>query len=432
LYAGIAINGSVSLSSALEVCVIPHYGLIVEGGVKGNILYWETSSTPFSFYNKDFVFGDKCFSSVQEPTASGSSRRSVPVIEHSSGVIPQRGTPAKRGAMIIESLGLIQREIEPSKGLNKRQTSAPAVPGLFSCPNVNGEIGEDDTDNDIYSDYPGNILDGTIKAYTSAVGYVNVNTYGREHVYEMQLLTDFINMLAQSPALWQNSAGNTNYCSWAETLLSDPSKYTVINQGQSRSVIDRLKSCQPSNTNSVIAGGNKMPWLESTANGIKARAFASTALRTSSTFKRYSYSKKVFNIRAAAGLVSYMLDGPVADQFVLVSECVRDVWSDFYNAYNADNSIDAPNRGNFNMVNTYHTYITMKVQTFFLNLKSGVTQMIGFYSASAGGNTNQKNVDLDYGTLSSNPMTPVSADDLTNSIGNPLSSMSLIKLTVRL
>ena len=30
-------------------------------------------------------------------------------------------------------------------------------------------------------------LDGTLKAYSNPVGYVSVNTYGREHIYEMQL-----------------------------------------------------------------------------------------------------------------------------------------------------------------------------------------------------------------------------------------------------
>lgn len=190
------------------------------------------------------------------------------------------------------------------------------------------------------------------------------------------LVTDFINTLAQSSNLWQNTARNQNYCSWAQSFLNTPSKYSAINQGQGRSVIDRLKKCQPSNSQSVIPGGNKMPWLESTANGMKARAFGgSSSLRTATTFKRYSFSKKVFEIRAVgvscfslwnlylshlqyvAGnrfnqlharwvrqrsiiIMSYHEEltfscSPVADQFVQVSGCVKTVWSDFYTAYNA-------------------------------------------------------------------------------------------------
>jgi len=84
-------------------------------------------------------------------------------------------------------------------------------------------------------------------------------------------VTDFIDSLAQSSALWQNKAGNANYCSWAQTFVNSPSTYPKTNKGSGKSVIDRLKSCEPSNSQSVISGGNKMPWLESTANGMKAR-----------------------------------------------------------------------------------------------------------------------------------------------------------------
>ena len=38
LYAGIELTGSVSKAQALEICVNPHYGLIVTGGVTGNVL----------------------------------------------------------------------------------------------------------------------------------------------------------------------------------------------------------------------------------------------------------------------------------------------------------------------------------------------------------------------------------------------------------
>jgi hypothetical protein len=193
-----------------------------------------------------------------------------------------------------------------------------------------------------------------------------------------------------------------------------------------------------------------MPWLEATANGIKARvclsllsevlldltrvvkAFASTALRTSSTFKRYSFSKKVFNIRAAAGIAYYMQDGPVADQFVQVSNCVKGVWTDWYNAYNADSTVDAPNKGNVNVNTVYTSYIRTKLQTFFTNLRSGVQQMIGFYSTAAGGDPNTKNVDLNYGTLQTNGNTPGSANDLKTSIFNPLNTQTLVRITLRL
>lgn len=83
------------------------------------------------------------------------------------------------------------------------------------------------------------------------------------------------------------------------------------------------------------------------------------------------------------------------------------------------------------MVNTYTTYITNKVGNFFLNLRNGVSQMIGFYSTSAGGDDIEKNVALNYGNLSLTPNSePVSAEDLTNSIFSVFSSASLDKITV--
>jgi len=142
---------------------------------------------------------------------------------------------------------------------------------------------------------------------------------------------------------------------------------------------------------------------------------------------------------------------PVADQYVLVSNCVKGVWSDFYNAYNAvsltslynlpllmmllliqDSTVDAPNKGNFNMVSTYTSYIRTKTQLFFTNLQSGVNQMIGFYSTSAGGDTVQQTVDLNYGTLKSPGTSQVSANDLKSSIFSRFTGASLIKITVRL
>ncbi|PPR00468.1 hypothetical protein CVT24_004529 [Panaeolus cyanescens] len=521
LYAGLAMNGSVSLSSAPRICIIPHYGLIVQGGVTGNVLYWEASTTPFEFYNRDFVFHDGCFGAVNEPV-SGSTRRDLGLIEGAAGQLPNiTGGKSERGARIIE------RTLEGGKEINKRdimptrevthdpmllptshhkdasypllnatpagageshiqhltkRIDVPFISGAFSCPAVNDQVGQDNTDNDIYSDAAppsdnddevyrrgleispisavkvascsqisfdpsdfsniGNTfynlaspttLDGNFKAYPSDVGRVNTNTYGREHVYEMQLLSDFINTLAQSPDLWQNTAGNQNYCSWANSFFNTPSKYSAVNKGKGLSVIDRLKACQPRNTNSAIASGGTMPWLESTANGMKAKAFGgSSNLRTSSTFKRYSFSKKVFEIRAATGLVSYMQDGPVADQFVLVSGCVKGVWSDFYTAYNADTAVDAPNKGSFNMATTYTSYIRSKTQSLFLNLQSGVQQMIGFYATAAGGSSVQKPVDLNFGTLKNPGTSMVSADDLTNSIFSKFSGASFIKITVQL
>jgi hypothetical protein len=178
LYAGIELTGSVSKAQATEICVNPHYGLIVTGGVTGNVLYWEASTTPFTFYNKDFVFASKvyfyyctedfpvnhfqCFGSVDEPSASA-RRRSLPEISASHGTIPHldQGTPTNPGAKIIvtdtkanekREIGPVEVKRDNTTELTKRVDGVPFIDGLFNCPNVDDQIGEDNTDNDIYSD----------------------------------------------------------------------------------------------------------------------------------------------------------------------------------------------------------------------------------------------------------------------------------------
>jgi len=58
--------------------------------------------------------------------------------------------------------------------------------------------------------------------------------------------------------------------------------------------------------------------------------------------------------------------------------------------------------------------------------------MIGFYSASAGGDSVQKTVDLNYGKLATPGTSQVSADDLTNQVASVFTGASLVKLTIRL
>lgn len=204
-------NGSVSLSSSPQVCITPHYGLIAEGGVTGNVLYWETSTTPFQFYNKDVPFGagvstlvsylsegvisdgwQQCFGGTTEPV-SGHARRDLGTISRAAGQPPRMvlEQDQNRGARIIE------RSLEEGRVINKRnikpmhevihgpiaplptsssnfslwdidptlargnetdsprltkRIDVPFISGAFNCPAVNDQIGQDNTDNDIYSD----------------------------------------------------------------------------------------------------------------------------------------------------------------------------------------------------------------------------------------------------------------------------------------
>ncbi len=97
--------------------------------------------------------GIQCFSSTQEPSATG--RRSLPEIAASAGTVPHHGTPTDAGVHIIITEGDKKRDV---KHLTKRVASVPFISGLFNCPNVDDQIGQDNTDNDIYSDGRSNSL----------------------------------------------------------------------------------------------------------------------------------------------------------------------------------------------------------------------------------------------------------------------------------
>lgn len=94
---------------------------------------------------------EQCWSSFSEPSVN--VKRDLPRIEKSMGEIAQsHGTPTRPGARMIQTVGNTKREIQPSYELSKRGAFVPTCPGFLSCPNINNQIGQDNTDNDIYSD----------------------------------------------------------------------------------------------------------------------------------------------------------------------------------------------------------------------------------------------------------------------------------------
>ena len=156
--------------SAAQVCINPHYGLIIEGGVTGNVLWWETSTILqqrlYLWRGGELLWVGKssisnriqCFSSAQEPSATG--RCSLSEIAASAWTIPHLGTPTNAGVCIIITEGDKKRDIKPrtTTDLTKRVASVPFISGLFNCLNVDDQIRQDNTDNDIYSDGRSNSL----------------------------------------------------------------------------------------------------------------------------------------------------------------------------------------------------------------------------------------------------------------------------------
>ncbi|KAJ7677758.1 glycosyl hydrolases family 18-domain-containing protein, partial [Mycena polygramma] len=68
LFAGLAINGSVSHAIAPKFCWDLYYGVDVQGGITGTLVYWDTGPHVWDFFNERYSFYQTCFQSVDQPT----------------------------------------------------------------------------------------------------------------------------------------------------------------------------------------------------------------------------------------------------------------------------------------------------------------------------------------------------------------------------
>ncbi|KAJ7826386.1 hypothetical protein B0H14DRAFT_2817404 [Mycena olivaceomarginata] len=434
---GVALVGSVSNNQGPQICVIPHFGAILSGGLTGSLLYWEPVEAEWIFYTSDFTFGSKCWSSIQEPSLN--AKRSARSISASEGAIPFTKSNVER-----------HKTVEPTeRNLLPRDGNNCPIPGILACPNMGAQIGAEDFDkrhlqrhwcnaryvnaifrrstifntnssSDTISDpeiHP--IVDVTVaqckkisfKPYAydrTKVKYfhlANANTlngittspgvrnyipgirYAREHVYEMQLI------------------GATKY-------LANPSSYAVSplwDIQPKESMINRLKQCVPSNTQSAVA--DTMPFLESTQNGIKA---------------------------LTAAVAKYLQDSYVQDQFVEGSNCIKDTWIAWQRGYNTDTSVQAPGRtlATANVETIYEGWIKGVVEQVLINLQNGLRDMISLYAISAAASPHrinaaspkeaaEVNAVIDIVNLKAGPTAPVSANTLTTQLAQPLSQLSM-------
>ncbi|KAJ7907386.1 hypothetical protein B0H13DRAFT_2332420 [Mycena leptocephala] len=118
-----------------------------------------------------------------------------------------------------------------------------------------------------------------------------------------------MNSLASQTSLWQPV--NNNFCDWLQVNV-------VRIAATGMQVIPNLLQCLP--YNSCVGINPFMPWLESVANGKKAGAIHRNTLAASSTWKKYSFSKKLSVMRSTAGLISQ-------------SNCLKQQWNIWYAAY---------------------------------------------------------------------------------------------------
>ncbi|KAK7039901.1 hypothetical protein R3P38DRAFT_2902374 [Favolaschia claudopus] len=203
-------------------------------------------------------------------------------------------------------------------------------------------------------------FDPTFSPHAAAAPGAKATTYGREHIYEIQLISDFITNLAKQTALWQSV--NNNFCDWVQK--------EIVSQG----VIPNLLHCFP--FNSRIQGTNPfMPWLEGVANGIKANTIHGNSLANSNTWKKYSFSKKLSVMRSTAGLASYMNDANVRESFISQSACMKDVWNTWYGTYSATNNVQVTG----GMQGLYTNFVRGVMSQFSSRLESGMDNMISFW-----------------------------------------------------
>ncbi|KAJ7112290.1 hypothetical protein C8R44DRAFT_882668 [Mycena epipterygia] len=439
--AGVALNGSVSNTLAPQICVIPHFGAELTGGITGSLLYWETSSAEWSFYDNAFTFGDKCWTSIMEPSIN--TKRGERSISASQGVIPP--STIDDTAHLQISTGGETRTLEPAEA-NFLPRNLNLCPGFVDCPVVKSGIGGVDWDNDIYRYMPdNNVNDDTIyrrsttldtsssfdniSAQIHPIVDVKVATcqgidfqpydygnagvpffhlanrnaldgdiikamignpgtkYAREHVYEMQLIAGFIDSLFSHPDLWHQDTGvdpnPTEFCTWVTTFIKELSAYRVPATWPAKwagtSMVDRLKRCVPSNSKSFL---KSMPMLESTQNGIKALAFGNKVIRRNETYNTYDFPKKIFVARSTVGVGNYLLNPYVQAQFVAGSNCVKAVWESWQADYRTDPTA-APHRMLLDIPTIYTTWITAAVDQVIPNLLEGLTTMIDLYAESA-------------------------------------------------
>jgi hypothetical protein len=149
MYAGVSVNGSVSLADAASFCVQPYYGVGVNGGLTGSLLWWRDNAISTPFYANQFNFGGKCFSSVTEvdDSGSGNSRRASDesYITHSESSGPAISIPRHSKSVAYSALESADGKVTNIRGVDREQTlnsraGVPFLPGNLFCPEVTTSI----------------------------------------------------------------------------------------------------------------------------------------------------------------------------------------------------------------------------------------------------------------------------------------------------
>ncbi|KAI5116231.1 hypothetical protein M0805_001223 [Coniferiporia weirii] len=177
IYAGVGITGSVSSTSAAQFCVNPRFGVNLNAGLTGNVLFWSTGPVAGTFYSAAFPFGGSCFSSVdQGPGPSGNGKRdnederyiyeavgrarqgapldslhsldtpAYSALEHKSSKARQSSTQVPTETWSVNDLDIYPVTVGSGDNFGSanstlyRRGGVPFLPGNLFCPAVGGDI----------------------------------------------------------------------------------------------------------------------------------------------------------------------------------------------------------------------------------------------------------------------------------------------------
>ncbi|KAF9559713.1 hypothetical protein CPC08DRAFT_505392 [Agrocybe pediades] len=159
LFAGVSINGSVSSTSAPQFCVSPHFGVSLNAGLTGSVLFWRDNALSVPLYNPaPFPFGEKCFSSQSQLTRreDGSQYGYNALLKGHQGTVPDYGHDASHPAYMEykHPSGQLRRalpstkkasipskaDLESKKMISRR--AVPFLPGALFCPATGADIAD--------------------------------------------------------------------------------------------------------------------------------------------------------------------------------------------------------------------------------------------------------------------------------------------------
>ncbi|KAK0543803.1 hypothetical protein OC845_005939 [Tilletia horrida] len=244
--------------------------------------------------------------------------------------------------------------------------------------------------------------------------------YALEHVYEMNLLTRFIDEQIKGfmKALWQVNGANTNFCDdFVRPYLVRPFG------SRSQAMVDTLRYCQPRN------GGRGMPRLQQQINKAKSNYLNGQNACTVNRFNTSCAERKLLVLRQVAGALSYMNDGVTRSEFLAVHQCVSQAWDSWHADYVRQPGVPS-SASSVAISEQLAEWTATVLTTFNSKIRSNVQDLINSWSNTFG--DTPQTVRVSYGAFFDNRasrLTPpgqsipfatlkVTTSDLQNNIGS--------------